>query len=1025
MAKKKVLKKNYKWHGVTYNYAGNTIGGTSTTAKVHSESGISSASKNNTYLNVETGHVYLCDTGGGAGSAKWKYKKTVAVKKPTVGVRSLKLVRGEGNRVMTASWKLPAAFAKADNGDKAEGIKVKWSLDTSTNKKKKTDIVDKEKTKANDTADSENLNNIYLGDGTSGKHFTRESFYPYAGKPFLYGVYCRVTPTNKCGTPGVKATEKDKKRLISQLVSYAFEKPGAPYLENGFSFDTENGTVSGTIKLPSAEGKKERAWTTWRMEVTDMSRAGSARTWTPSGQKADASTSTSINFSYDVANYQELTPDQYVRVRIIATAKGYAGDSATLDKSYYVSFPKSPTIDEINVSSKESSGKVTAKITVTKSTAFPVDRVKLQKLVDVDYTEPSQIPGNAGWEDAGAIDDGECTALVCGVTEVEPSRGKHSWLRVKAWHGNENALFSYSNIMEVKALYEEAPGAADNVCTIYDPVATEDGGADVLVAWDLKSESADDDTTSMELAWSEDADAWRSVKGPESYEFDWNDDAVDSRASATWNKSANVKVDKLSDGKKYYFRARCLAEYDGVTTKGKWCNPKELIIATVPPSAVLAADVVSPTGSGISFSWALSALSPQADWQLVSEAGAVVMEGTGSAAGCTVPWERVQMHMVGNTLTCRVRCSTGGEWVESEPVAVTIAEPPTLTLTTSTLAAQPFSFSLSTDTPVREVAYSIIDVNGVAVDTGIAVPATTLASGAWTGTVTLDGNREFQDGMGYVLTASATSTLGLASENVESAFAVNWSHKAPAPPDELEITPEVIELDDGSVIRRCTVQLAAPTGAAETDVYDVYRLTHDGIDLISPDKGLSLDYTFVDNYAPYGDAYDYGYRVVCRTADGDTEFADYGYELDGDSLRFDYGGTAVELPYNIDISDSYAKDAETRMHLDGTNEAYYNSGVTRRASLRSDVLRIDDAAVAAAVRELARHAGTAFVRTPDGSAYEAHVEVNAMDVDYETIAATFDAVEVATSEAYKLPTPLESGSVNPEDEPDEPVEPEE
>lgn len=1021
MAKKKWVKSKYKWHGVTYDYGGNTIGGTSTTASVRSESGIKKATKNDTYLNAETGHVYLCTDGGKASAAKWKYKKTVAVEKPTVGVKHLTLSRGDGNRVMTAKWRLPAAFAKSTSGSQAEKIVVKWSLDTSV--KGRDNIVDKEKTKDSSTSDSENLADIYLGNGTSGKHFTRASFYPYAGKPYLNAVYCRVVPTNKCGTPGTKAKEKDKKTLISQLASYKFEKPGAPYLDNGFSFNTETGTVSGTIKLPSSDGKKERAYTTWSMEVTDMSRPRGSRTWPQAGNTAD--TRASIPFSYDVANYQSLTPTQYVRVRIIATAKGYAGDSSTLDKSYYVSFPKAPAITGIKSSSKESSGKVTVEVKVTKSTEFPVDRVKLQRLSDVDYATPGEIPGSAVWEDAGAIDDGECTALVCAVNDVIPTRGKHSWLRVKAWHGNEDALFSYSTIKEVTDLFEKAPTAADNECTIYEPSTTEDGGADVLVAWDLKSSTDDDDTTSMELAWSEDPDAWRSVDGPESHEFDWWDDTTDPRASATWNKSANVKVNKLSDGTKYYFRARCLAEVDGVVTKGHWCNPQELIIATVPPSAVLAADAVSPTGSGISFSWALSARLPQTAWQLVSAAGAIVMEDTGSAAGCTVPWERVQMHMVDNTLTCHVRCSTDGEWVESEPVAVTIAEPPTLTLTTATLTAQPFSFGVSTDMPVESVAYSIVDSNGNAVDTGIAAPAMTLANGTWSGTVELEGNREFLDGVGYTLTASATSTQGLASASVESAFDVNWAHKAPAPPDELEITPEVIEQDDGSVIRRCTVQLAAPTGAAGTDVYDVYRMTHDGIDLISPDKGLSLDYEFVDNFAPYGDAGDYGYRVVCRTADGDTEFADYPYELDGESLRFDYGGRAVELPYNIDISDSYAKDAETRMHLDGTNEAYYNPGVTRKASLHSDVLRIDDAAVATAVRELARHPGTAFVRTPDGSAYEAHVEVNSMDVDYETIAVTFDAVEVATSDAYKLPTPLESGSVNPEDEPDEPVEPEE
>ena len=48
MAKKKWVKSKYKWHGVTYDYGGNTIGGTSTTASVRSESGSKKATKNDT-----------------------------------------------------------------------------------------------------------------------------------------------------------------------------------------------------------------------------------------------------------------------------------------------------------------------------------------------------------------------------------------------------------------------------------------------------------------------------------------------------------------------------------------------------------------------------------------------------------------------------------------------------------------------------------------------------------------------------------------------------------------------------------------------------------------------------------------------------------------------------------------------------------------------------------------------------------------------------------------------------------------
>lgn len=1013
----------YKYNGVTYDYAGTKITGTSTSEKKFESSGIASAKKNDTYLNTAKGHVYICTEGGDAKKAKWKYKKTIGVEKPVLGVRSLKLKRGDSNRTMTASWKLPSDFAKATSGKKAEHIVVTWVLDTS--KKGKKNIVDKETRKAVATSDSENLDKLKIDSGkNAGKEYARTDFYPYSGKPNLLSVTVRVTPTNSKGTPNATAKEADKKTLISQVKTYAFEKPKKPKVTD-WAFDTETGIVSGKITVDEGDGKNECLWTDWTMTVTDTSKAKASQVSTPSYATGD--TRKSIPFSYNVSNYQSLTETQYVHINITATAKGYAGDSDTLSSDYYVSFPKPVKISKVKATSKDSSGKVTASVTVTSTTEFPVDRVKLQRLVDVPYATASEIPGNAGWEDSGAVDDSKCTALVCGVTDVMPSRGNHTWLRVKAWHANEDALFSYSNVVEVTDLYEAAPSAADNKCTIVDVSPTEDGGADVVVAWDLASSATDDDTTSMELAWSEDADAWRSTTGPDSYEFEWKDDTKDARADG-WKNTATVKVTELTDGLLYYFRARCLADIDGVVSRGAWCNPAQLLVSSIQPSAALSADATSPTGKGVTFSWAFSSSAAQTSWQLVSSSSGsekTVMAGDGPDTSCVAPWERVAECMGDGEITCVIRCTSGGEPVESNPVSVRIAEPPAITVAAPTLTAQPMTFTVTSSKRLSLLAYAIADGDGNPVDAGAVVPEMSGAGAVWSGAVTLAGNRGFADGLDYTLAAVATCVDGLESEQSTSEFAVDWSHKAPAPPDELEITPELLELDDRTTARRCTVALVPPDGALGTEVYDVYRITHDGLDLVSPDKGFPLEYTFVDDFAPYGDAGDYGYRVACRTVDGDTAFRDYDYYLEGDVLRFDFAASYVELPYNIGISDSYEKDAETRMHLSGDTEAYFNPGVTRKASLSSDIIRIDDADKAAAVRALGRHAGTAFVRTPDGSAYEAHVDVSAMDVSPGIVAVSIDAHEVATSDAFKLPLPLESESVEQEYEPDTPVEPEE
>ena len=67
-------------------------------------------------------------------------------KKPTVPVKSLKLARESGNRVMKGTWKVQPEMTSKKRADRATGLRFRWYFDTEAKGKK--NIVDKELTGA-------------------------------------------------------------------------------------------------------------------------------------------------------------------------------------------------------------------------------------------------------------------------------------------------------------------------------------------------------------------------------------------------------------------------------------------------------------------------------------------------------------------------------------------------------------------------------------------------------------------------------------------------------------------------------------------------------------------------------------------------------------------------------------------------------------------------------------------------------------------------------------------------------------
>ena len=978
----------------SYDYKGTKITGTSTTSKIFKKSGISHAKVNDTYFNTSTGHVYRCDTSGSASKAKWKYIRTDIASRPDKAVSNLgSPVRVSGTHRMKAEWKVPNALTNTKSGDRATGLEIQWALGIAGKDPKKV----KETSNEQKTSSSIDLNNVRIGSKT----YTRAKFFPNTKKKLRY-VSVRVAPTNSKGE-GPAATETRR-----------FKLPLKPTM-SAFSFNNETGTVSTTIKTNPGAGYRERYDT--RCKVTTYNSTTNEK----KVRRDNAVQSTEFTASYDVSNYQDIPYGEYISVTVSAWARGYAGRSKKVTKSYYVSYPKKPTIKEVVVSGKNSRSKCTVRIATNSSKYHPVDRVKLEKLVDVEYKRASEIPANAGWEDTGVIDDAQCTALALEVGDLVPTAGNTTWLRVKTYHANESILYRYSDYYRVEALETPEPTAADDDIVIVDVTAGEDGeSALVQLGWNADGE---DDSTGTELTWADEEDMWRSTEKPEDYTFTWSDGeftGVDPTTglTTTWHDSALIAVKKLEEATKYWFKARRYLDGDE-TTYSEYSNTGSVITSETPETIVATCDSYVPVGASLPVYWTLSGNGMQTAWQIVSSAGTVIAEGEGNSGATQIGADRLAEFATNNAITFTVQASTGADFVISEQHTVRIVNPPEITVTApAALTVQPISFS-ATASALCDLTVILTSqgassqgpvglmrqTEGDTIHSDIYEPEWTETNNTLTATVELPSGLDLWNGATYTLSVVATDRdTGLQSEESLSDIAVDWANPAENPAEYVELTP--IDTYDENIGHTLGVQisLTPPEDANSDDVYDIYRLDGGHASLIG--ESFPLTHTVVDQYAPFGEAMTLHYRVALRTVDGDVAFADIEYVLENGALRFDWAEGYIELPYNISIGDSYKKDFELRQHMDGSSDGYWNPNVERTGSLSTDVIRLTQESEIEMARRLARYAGPVFVRTPVGSAYEADVQVTDMSADNSTVMAiAIDATEVGLTQEFSLPNP--------------------
>lgn len=518
---------------------------------------------------------------------------------------------------------------------------------------------------------------------------------------------------------------------------------------------------------------------------------------------------------------------------------------------------------------------------------------------------------------------------------------------------------------------------------------SDEGDGTVLATWT----NTWDDTEGLELTWSRERNAWESTKEPESFSIS---------GDATRWYVADLEVGT------WYFRVRAT----GDSTVSPWSKRKGINLAKRPakPIASLSAGKIGLTGN-VTVSWNYT--NEDNTEQACAEICQATMNGSAvtshapvialveTAHSATIYAEDLGWTAGEHHVCVRVTSSAGKTSYWSEPVTITVADPPTATIsatsltnmtivddgvtrTVKALTAMPFTVTvtgadaggITTVSVERAETYHMDRPNGDEFD---GYDEETIAIIRQTGDAQISISDDdllgrLDDGAKYRIVAEVTDSFGQ-SARVTMDFEVHWSHQAVIP-------TATIQMDNSAMIAKITP--IQPTGAATGDVCDIYRLSADKPELIF--EGASWGTTYVDPYPTIGEFG--GHRVVLRTANGDyitqdnqPAWTDYDsgdgdiIELEHPAAVIDFGGNQAVLTWNMKVNSNWDKDFTETQYLGGTVQGDWNAAVSRKTTIGATVLKDENPELIRVMRRLADYAGICHVRTPEGSSFAADVQV--------------------------------------------------
>lgn len=909
------------------------------------------------------------------GAPKGKVKKFSAPKRSGV------------TRQWVSNFRIPANHTKSDNKRRATNLDVWWYVKL----KGGSDLISKRDNRPKGTTESTcDLNNLSAG----GKSYTRESFYPYVASRKVSRLVVKVRERNNKG--GGPWDTKESAKLLA---------PKVPTI-SALTLNNSNGRVSFIITSEAGEGVRERAYTRYVVKVY----RSATKKETPyyevhsgTGSSVDGkvlkNSRTEISDYYDVPDWQSVSTKDYITVTVEAWNTGLAGDSEHKTRSLTLAFPAKATIGNIECAGTGNDSKATVYANTNATSSHPVTLCRLEVLANTDYQKASDIPAGeeSNWEAVGATDDANLKAFATTVGQLRPDKGKRTWLRVITINQSESPYRTVSEYKAVTDLEVPLPTAADDKVMVQPPIPRPDGtSADVTILWD-----EDTPNTGTEITYSQDPEAWESNQPPTPFEFTWQ--SSDTPPTG-WTGMATIKLLGLTEGAVTYIRARRYYEdADGDRTWTQYSEPEQVMPVTSPNSVTLSLTPFVPRGTDIEAVWTYDTDAAQTSWQLFEmlgqtpdiETDRVIDGGTDAKGSVVFSSERLSA----DTAMLYVSMSTGGAAVQSDVQKVSIVDPPTCTVSVATLTAKPLEITVGSNVETGSLTV-IVTADGTNGDgfgpeqmAGDTVWSTSIQNAEW-GAVTggyqtvvpvpADQSLLYDKASYTVQVRVMDGATGLWSEVAETDFAVDWQNKAPQLVDDsgyladVTISPSDVTDTDGIRTRSCAVQLAAPDGMDPTVVMDVYRVGRDGMQTVA--EGVDSTALVTDPYAPFGGT-DLAYRVVTRTTDGDTAWADFPYEFgtqeatDSLQMRIDYGEDYVECHRGVAPSDQWSKDFNAFSGIDGTITGAWNEGVKRTSSASPAFVRVYEEAQQQAMEELAQYVGPCFVRVSDGSAYEADVQV--------------------------------------------------
>ena len=520
-----------------------------------------------------------------------------------------------------------------------------------------------------------------------------------------------------------------------------------------------------------------------------------------------------------------------------------------------------------------------------------------------------------------------------------------------------------------------------------------EGETSATLSWNNNGST---DVVSTLLTWSEDLSDWSSSEGAHgSYGFD--------------GAATSMVLTKLALGQPHYYAKVRLIYNDTFYKESTLTTPLDLRTTPSTPVVHLSKTVVSQYSS-IDVSWTYS------NEDLSDQSGAVVYIYNASdvltakiavdSSEKSVSIAQLNTYgIVGDQQYHAIVYTTSANGISSEASEAAyfdVVTVPIVSITTTSLVDEVYQEGTENEGTVKELQSMPLTLTVSStpsnckklvyiertVTTQIARPDESMAygyAGELVAVVEQDSGSfsitqgmlqtNFTDDGQYRIYAYAINEIGIKSEPATIDFTVKWSYQAQPP------TAGYV-IDENNLIAKITPH--APTGAAQTDTFDIYRLSADKPELIISDG--TWEETYVDPYMAFGDKA--GHRIVTKTATGDYTTADGSIAwldcyppassqviVDTDNMIIDFGGDSVDLYYNYDITHSWVKDFTQTTYLGGSVQGDWNPAVTRKASAGGTMIKLIEADKIYKMRRLATYPAICHVRTPDGSSFAADIQV--------------------------------------------------